>query len=82
MDKDIASHKMLYSDQAVAYRAKCIYMNLIEEFDEDTAKSLLTAAMPEIYKEAQSHRYGVPADYKPTSRGTTNAEKRRCKCNG
>ncbi|WP_338842036.1 hypothetical protein [Paenibacillus glucanolyticus] len=68
---EYGGYHLLTSDQAAAYKAKCLYENLIEEFDEETAKSLLTAAMPEIYKAANTgSRMGVPVDYKPRSLGT------------
>lgn len=64
-------YNLLNSDQAAAYKAKCLYENLIEEFDEEMAMSLLVAAMPEIYKAANTgSRMGVPVDYKPRSLGT------------
>lgn len=65
-----SDHIRLDVDQTIAYRAKCLFVNLVREFDEDTATKLLTAAMPEIYKKAQSQRCLVPADYKPQSFGT------------
>lgn len=58
---------ILSTDQSAAHQAKRLYTAQLDKFDEELAKDLLIASMPEIYLKAQYIRVAI--DTSPDAQG-------------